>query len=125
MSILKHLANKLLLSNEKEKDFESKQQRDGLFAGPNTLKQLLVQEANSRSGGYGHHSGYGGDHHSGYGDAHSGYDHHSGYGHDDGYASHSGYGHEPCCPPVIDPLTLIALLGIRFLFYNINIQTKQ
>ena len=116
MSILKNLANRYFLSNEMKNDLESKQKRDGLFAGPNALKQLLVQEANTRSSGYGHHSGYGGDHHSGYGDVHSGYGHDGGYGydkHDDGYASHSGYGHEPCCPPVIDPLTLIALLGIR------------
>ena len=109
MSFFKDLANQLFVSNKMENKFESNQKRDGLFAGPNALKQLLVQEANSRSSGYGHHSGYGGDHQSGYG--HSGYEHHSGYGHDDGYASHSGYGHEPCCPPVIDPLTLIALLG--------------
>ena len=57
-------------------------------------------------GGYSSgHSGYG---HSGYG--HSGYDHkasHSGYGHSSG-----GYGHEePCCPLVLDPLMLLALLG--------------
>lgn len=55
-------------------------------------------------GGYSSgHSGYG---HSGYG--HSGYGH-SGYDHK---ASHSGYGHEePCCPLVLDPLMLLALLG--------------
>ena len=83
------------------------------------IRQFLLQAANS---GYGvdHHSGYGVDHHtSGYGgDIHSGYGHHTGYGHDDGYdryGSHSGYGHEDCCPPVIDPLTLISLLGNQFL----------
>ena len=42
----------------------------------------------------------------------SGYGH-SGYG--DHYASHSGYSDsgysEPCCPLVIDPLLLAALLG--------------
>ena len=53
--------------------------------------------------GYGH-SGYG---HSGYQDDHYG---HSGYGHDDhGYETY--HSKDVCCPPVIDILTLLALLG--------------
>ena len=115
MNILKGLGDRFFLSNKVETDSRTNPKRESLFAGPNALKQYLNQEANDRSSGYGgHHSGYGG-HHSGYGDIHSGYVHHGGYGHDDGYGSHSGYGHdyEPCCPPVIDPLTLAALLGIH------------
>ena len=45
------------------------------------------------------------------------YGSHSGYGHHSGYGSHSGYGHESydhhdCCPLVVDPLILCALLGL-------------
>ena len=111
MNVLEQLGGRFFQSNKAKIDSRANSKKENLFAGPNALKQFLAQEANDRSSGYGgHHSGYGG-HHSGYGGSHSGYDHHSGYGHDDGYASHSGYGHEPCCPPVIDPLTLAALLG--------------
>ena len=49
-------------------------------------------------------SGYG---HSGYGSSHSSYGGHGGHG--GGYSS--GYGHDDCCPLVVDPLTLTAILG--------------
>ena len=52
----------------------------------------------SRSG-YGHTSYH-----------HSGGHHDSGYGHSASYG-HSSYGHDDCCPLVIDPLLLTALLG--------------
>ena len=65
------------------------------------MAQLLrgvLDQLGSASDSYGH-SGYG---HSSYG--------HSGYGHSShGSYGHSGYG--DCCPPVVDPLTYIALLS--------------
>ena len=109
MNVLNKVKEWLYLSREMQSDSVQPLKRDN--SGPSSIKQLLLQAANDRSSGYGdHHSGYGGGHHSGYGDDHSSYGHYGGYGHDDGYGSHSGYGKEPCCPPVIDPLTLIALL---------------
>ena len=61
-------------------------------------------EKNLLKGGYSSGYGHSGGHSGGYG--HSGYDH---------KASHSGYGHsgyeEPCCPLVLDPILLLALLG--------------
>ena len=51
-------------------------------------------------------SGYG---HTSYGHS-GGHGHHSGYGHSASYG-HSSYGHDDCCPLVIDPLLLTALLG--------------
>ena len=60
------------------------------------LRNLFGSETNSYDTGVGSHtSGYGG---------HSG-----GYG---GHGHHSGYGKKKeCCPLVVDPLTLAALLG--------------
>lgn len=80
--------------------------------------------------GYGHNSHGGG--HSGYGKGHQSKGHHasgsgyggyhsgsgSGYGHSGGFGHH-GYGHgghghkkkKDCCPLVVDPLTLAALMG--------------
>ena len=104
--MLRNLKNWLYLSNVGGE--EPIQKTPSFIGRQDALKQILSESANDRSSGYGHHSGYG-DPHSGYGGHHSGY---GGYGYPDGYASHSGYGHEPCCPPVIDPLTLAAFLGI-------------
>ena len=82
------------------------------------LRNLFGSETNSYDTGVGSHtSGYGkhGKHsgygkHSGSGYGHSGYGGHSGgYG---GHGHHSGYGKKKeCCPLVVDPLTLAALLG--------------
>ena len=110
MKLLDNLRDWLYLSNGMDSDDEPNPNIDNYSGRRDSLQQLLFQAANDRSSGYGHHSGTG-DHHSGYGGHHSGY---GGYGHSDGYGSHSGYGHEPCCPPVIDPLTLISLLGRDF-----------
>ena len=68
------------------------------------LKQV-VDLVGTKSDIYGH-SG------SGYGHSSSGYGHsgHSGYGHSS-YGGYSGGYHDDCCPLVVDPLTLIALLS--------------
>ena len=44
--------------------------------------------------------------------SHSGYGHHTGYGSHSGYGHHESYDYHECCPLVIDPLILCALLGL-------------
>ena len=44
--------------------------------------------------------------------SHSGYGHHTGYGSHSGYGHHDSYDHHDCCPLVVDPLILCALLGL-------------
>ena len=85
--------------NKNELDPETMHNVDSFIEDRGPLTPILYQSANDRSSGYGHHSGYGG--------------YPSGYSRYDGYAapSGSGYGHESCCPPVIDPMTFLALLG--------------
>ena len=63
--------------------------------------------------GFGH-SGHGGGHHSGGGYGHSG----GGYGHGGHHGGHS----IPCCPLVVDPFTVIGLIGfIAASTYFLNI----
>ena len=44
--------------------------------------------------------------------SHSGYGHHTGYGSHSGYGHHESYDYHECCPLVVDPLILCALLGL-------------
>ena len=69
-----------------------------------TFRRRQGGQAAQNSPDYESRSGYG---HTSY---HSGGHHDSGYGHSASYG-HSSYGHDQCCPLVIDPLLLTALLG--------------
>ena len=88
------------------------------------MDQPLEVSTNSKDQGKNHngsHSSYNDGYHS----EHSGYSDHDGYIDRLGYGSFSGGG-SGCCPGVIDPLTLLALVGgIALATYFFEIQIRN